>query len=210
MTVYDELRELVLGGALDQATRFSESSLAERLDVSRTPVREALQRLEADGLVVAQGRGVRVHMRDADELAELYEARSALDGHAASALATLVRRGEMAPARLTELDAIADETDALTRSGDLPAATERNRGFHQRIAQLAGNTVVVATLDRYWDQIVVSTRHRLGERERVASVHDEHRDILARIAAGDADGARLAAADHALTTRRIATERSTK
>ncbi|WP_395244359.1 GntR family transcriptional regulator [Agromyces sp. MMS24-K17] len=204
MTVYTQLRDLVVTGALDGHEKVSESAIAERLEVSRTPVREALQRLEADGLVLAQGRGVRIRRRTGRELAWVYEARAALDAFAAAALADRQRAGRLEPAAFAELDRLAGEADAHTRAGDLAAATDSNRRFHERIAALAGNAVIVESLARHWDQILVSTRTGLAGADRTRAVHDEHLGLLAAIRDGDADRAATAAREHALATRDLA------
>jgi DNA-binding GntR family transcriptional regulator len=169
-------------------------------------VREALQRLEADGLVIAQGRGVRIRRRSSEELAWVYEARAALDAFAAAALARRQFAGRLEPAALAELHRLADETDAATRAGDLAEATARNRRFHERIAELAGNPVITESLARHWDQILVSTRTGLADAARTRTVHDEHLSLLRAIRRGDADGAAMAARDHALATRDLTTE----
>ncbi|WP_350347840.1 GntR family transcriptional regulator [Agromyces sp. G08B096] len=202
-TVTDALRDLVIRGAFDDADRVSESAIAERLGVSRTPVREALQRLEAEGLVFAQGRGVRVRRRSPAELREVFEARAALDAAAAARLARLQREGLLAPAHLAELDRLAEETDAATRAGDLALATTRNRRFHEHVAELAGNAVIAQTLARFWDQIEISTRAELHRPARVRAVHDEHLALLRAIRAGDARTAAAVAEHHALDTSTI-------
>lgn len=206
VSVYGRLRDLVIAGEMDGPGKVSESSLAERLAVSRTPVREALQRLEADGLVIAKGRGVRTRRRTGEELAWVYEARAALDAFAAATLAGRQREGRLEPASLDELDRLADETDAVSRTGDLHAATALNRRFHERIAELAGNPVIVESLGRHWDQILVSTRTGLANPDRTRAVHDEHLLLLSAIRRGDSEGAAAAARDHALTTRDITAE----
>ncbi|MEV1129645.1 GntR family transcriptional regulator [Agromyces sp. NPDC049794] len=206
MTVYARLRELVVTGDLDGQAKVSESSLADRLAVSRTPVREALQRLEGDGLVIAQGRGVRVRRRLGEELAWVYEARAALDAFAAAALAERQLAGHLEPAALAELDRFAGEADAASRAGHLAEATMLNRRFHERIAELAGNPVIVESLVRHWDQIQISTRTRLVEPDRTRAVHEEHLELLGAIRHGDPARAATSARDHALTTRDLATK----
>ncbi|MGO4858289.1 GntR family transcriptional regulator [Arthrobacter sp. 2MCAF14] len=207
MTTYDSLRELVLSGELSPGARVSEAELAARLTVSRTPVREALQRLEAEGLVFAQGRGIRVRIHDALELVQIYEARAALDGHTAAVVARRNGAGELPPARLRDLQNLADQTDRLTRDQRFVEAVEWNREFHQAISSIAGNSVIETTLDRYWDQILVSTRNELREPHRVDEVREEHQRILDAMAQGDATAAYEAAFHHALSTRNLLTEK---
>ncbi len=201
MTVYEALRALVMSGDVKDDARVAESELAEQLGVSRTPVREALQRLEGDGLVVAKGRGVRVRLLSMDELSQLYSARAGLEGWAAYRAAQRVESGEIAPARLAALDALAAETHRLTTSGELARAVEANRTFHEAVAGLAENPAITSTLEHWWDQIVVSTRRSLQKSERTYAVHAEHKVILRALRDGDACAARAAVESHALATR---------
>lgn len=205
MRVYEKLRDLVVAGDLGGPGKVSEASLAHRLSVSRTPVREALQRLEADGLVVARGRGVSARLRTGEELKWVYEARAALESFTAAVLARRQGAGRLEPAALDELDRLARETDTASRAGDLGAATALNRRFHERIAELAGNPVILESLRRHWDQILVSTRTGLTDPPRTQAVHDEHLLLLAAIRDGDIEAAAAAAGAHALTTRDLTT-----
>lgn len=206
MTVYESLRAMVMTGGIREDERVAESQLAQRLGVSRTPVREALQRLESDGLVRAQGRGVRLRMLSADELVHLHSARAGLEGWAAFQAAQCVAAGEVAPIRLATLETLATETHELTVSGDLARTVDANRAFHEALSALAGNPVISATLERWWDQIVISTRRSLQPRERTQVVHAEHQVILRALRSGDAPGVRAAVESHALATRDVLNE----
>ncbi|WP_448809047.1 GntR family transcriptional regulator [Agromyces bauzanensis] len=210
MSTYGELRNLVVSGELDPANRFSEAELAMRLEVSRTPVREALQRLEGDGLVYAQGRGVRVRTLDPQQLGEIFAARAGLEGWALFLAARRVAAGEVAPARLKAVTALADAAHEHTVSGDLARAADANRAFHEAAAALCENGVVIDTLARWWDQITVSTRRSIQAPHRVHEVDREHRAIIDALRAGDADAARTAAESHSLATRDSLHERSTE
>src|SRR4051812_47589871 len=125
MTVYDELRELIVSGELP--VRISESELAERLRVSRTPVQEALERLHGDGLVDARGRGVRLVSLDASALRAVYRVRAALEALTAELVAERHGAGEIAPAAFVELERLADAADSATRAADLTAGAACNR-----------------------------------------------------------------------------------
>jgi DNA-binding GntR family transcriptional regulator len=201
MSVYESLKSMIITGAIDEDERIAESELAEQLGVSRTPVREALQRLEGDGLVRAQGRGVRLRLQSPGELAKLYAARAGLEGWAASLAAQRVAAGEVAPMHLTALESLATETHELTVSGDLARAAVANRAFHEAVAALADNPVITATLERWWDQIVISTRRSLQAPERTPAVHSEHEAILRALRDGNPAAARAAVEHHALATR---------
>src|SRR5690349_15974495 len=131
MTVYDDLRELIVSGELP--ARVSESELADRLHVSRTPVREALERLHGDGLVDTRGRGVRLVELDQTELKAVYRVRAALEALTAELVAERQRAGEIAPAALTGLTRLADRADEATRAADLTAGATHNRAFHLKL-----------------------------------------------------------------------------
>lgn len=201
MSVYESLRRMIVVGDISEDGRVSEAVLAERLGVSRTPVREALQRLEGDGLVLAQGRGVRVRTLTTTELDELHLARAGLEGWAAERAAHRVAQGLIAPVHLTRLDELAQEAHEHTMAGDLARAVEANRSFHEGVSALAGNSVINTTLRGWWDQITVSTRRSLRAPERTQVVHDEHHEILRALRTGNPDASRAAVQAHALATR---------
>lgn len=198
--MYEALRAMVMSGEIGEGDRVPESRLAQQLGVSRTPVREALQRLESDGLIHAQGRGVRLRLLSADELRLLYLSRAGLEGWAAFLVAHRVADGEVAPARLTALGALATETHELTKAGDLARAAEANRAFHESMVALAENPFITSALHHWWDRIIISTRRSLQHPDRTEAVHREHDSILDALHRGDASGSRAAVETHALAT----------
>ena len=200
MSTYRELREMIVTGQLSAHERVSESELAQRLAVSRTPVREALQRLEGDGLVQAQGRGVRIVMLSVAQLEHVYRVRGALEALTAEVAAERQAAGQIAPAELVLLAELAAAADATTRAGDLVGAAAKNRAFHRGIAELAANPVALDALDRLWDQIQVSTRDSLRAPERIEAVDAEHRSLLGYLKAGDPTRAGQAALQHVRAT----------
>lgn len=202
-SVYDELRDLIVLGAYPAGRPVAEQELCDRLGVSRTPVREALRRLESDGLVRAARRGVTVVELGGKALLDAYLVRASLEALTADLAARRQRAGELSPASLDRLTEHADLADRATRQGDLLAGTRHNRAFHRCVAALADNPVAFGVLDRIWDQIVVSTRASLtapGTPARPVRVDDEHRHLIAAITAGDPDAASAHARDHVLAT----------
>lgn len=203
MSVYAALRQMILAGELDGSARTSEAAIAQRLSVSRTPVREALLRLDGEGLVFAQGRGIRVRYLTTNELSQVYETRSVLEGLAARTVAQQQSDGLLRPADVAGLKELATETSKATRSVSLDQAVELNRQFHRRITELAGNAATLRILDSLWDQIVVSTRGGLDSQPRVDQVDHEHDELVVRIEAGRPDDAARMAIDHVLHTRQV-------
>jgi DNA-binding GntR family transcriptional regulator len=203
-STYDRLHSLVTSGEIGPGTRLAELPLAARLGVSRPTVREALRRLESDGLADSDGRSLRVAQMDAAELRSALLMRSALDGLHAELAAARVRAGEIAPAQLRRLEQLADETEQATDRGDLAAAVELNRAFHQAIAVVSDSPVSAAAGDRLWERILVSTRISLAIPGRGEIVNREHRELLAAIVAGESQRAARLAARHVRATLKAA------
>ena len=200
-TARRRLRELILDGTYPAGTRLAELEVAAVLGMSRTPVREAIRALSADGLVRPTGWGVAVVALDTSDLDHAYQVRAALEGLTAELAAVRQRDGRIAPADLASVRGAASDAAEATAAGRLQEAVEHNRRFHRRIAELAGNTIALSTLDRLWDQILISTLHSLAAPARPAQVAAQHDELLAAIAGGRAADAGRIARQHALDTR---------
>ncbi|WP_336206617.1 GntR family transcriptional regulator [Nonomuraea sp. LPB2021202275-12-8] len=200
------LRELILDGTYPPGVRLTEVDAAATLEMSRTPVREALRALAADGLVRTTGRGAVVVALDPDDLEDAYQVRAALEALTAETAATRQRAGRIAPADLAALRDLAIVTADVTREGRLAEAVGLNRRFHRRIAELAGNAIALRTLDRVWDQIQVSTLRSLQPAVRHAHVSAQHDELLSAIVDGRAEDAGRIARLHVLDTRATAQE----
>lgn len=199
-TVYRQLREQIISGVYQAGDRLPEVSLSTSLAVSRTPVREALRRLESDGLVQGSGRGVAVAGLSTPDLQHAYAVRGALEALTAELAAERQRAGRLAPAALADLEAQAEQLEKITAAGDLERAAALNRRFHHGIVELAGNPIAAEILDRLWNQITVSTRASLAPPQRPEAVAAEHRQLLAAISRGDPAAAGQIARRHASAT----------
>ena len=199
--VYDVLRGRILAGSLVPGDRLSVPLLAAELEVSRSPVREAVQRLVVEGLADEElHRGARVAGVDAAGLADVFVVRAVLEGLAA-ALAATSDTTELV-ARLST--AIADHTHAI-RADDEQAIIAADQAFHRVVLEAAGNP----HLDRALGPLLGRTRVSmlsadLSRWPRMALA--EHKAILAAISEGDALAAERAARDHvaAVLTRHLA------
>jgi DNA-binding GntR family transcriptional regulator len=132
--VYEELRLAIVRGTIRPNQRLIEAELAEQLKVSRTPVREGLQRLAADGLILSRRRGWVVREHTAAEITEIYEIRAALEGYAARLAAA--RASDAAVAHIADLHR--READGLVRS-PRDHLVEVNDAFHEAIIVAAAN-----------------------------------------------------------------------
>jgi DNA-binding GntR family transcriptional regulator len=200
-TARHRLRELILDGTYPPGARLTETDAAVSLGMSRTPVREALNALIADGLVRPAGRGVLVATLSTHEVEDAYQVRSALEALTAELAANRQRDGRIAPADLRDLRETAATTAEATADGRFAEAVDHNRRFHRMIAELADNAIALRTLDRVWDLIHVSTFRSLRPSARPAHVSTQHEGLLTAITEGRAADAARIAREHVLDTR---------
>jgi DNA-binding GntR family transcriptional regulator len=194
--VVDVIRDRIYEGAYPPGAPIRQEQLAAELNVSRTPLREALRMLEREGLVqVAPGRGLRVVTADLNSLLAAYEAREMIDGLAARLAARHEERAhDEELARILEAQAAA--LDPWT-----PAAyTTANVLFHRRIIEFSRNEYVIAQLPLVRMTSQVFTPLKLIDESRASTAVVEHRAIAAAIAARRADEAERLARAHIRTT----------
>ena len=184
-------------GVLEAGAPLVEGSLAVRYGTSRTPVREALQRLEQDGLVQRTDRGLHVRTRSPEEILEIYEVRIELEGMAAGQAAE-----RSTPFDLARIRRCADEMTAAPE-GDEVTMARTNHAFHQAIWQASHNLTLVDLLDRLHDHLTRYPATTLTSPGRWKAVIAEHRELMALIANRDAAGARALAERHMREAREI-------
>ncbi|MEP3698282.1 MAG: GntR family transcriptional regulator, partial [Marinomonas sp.] len=145
-----ELRNLIFSGELPAGSDHLESELAERLGMSRTPVREAALTLESQGLLQLRPRkGVRILPVSADDMREIYDVLTALESLAAERAAQSgYSEDDLAPLAKT----IADMSDAIN-SEDLKVWAEADEAFHRELVRLGKNTRVIAIFEMLSDQV---------------------------------------------------------
>jgi DNA-binding GntR family transcriptional regulator len=179
--VADEIRDAILSGALPPGGRLKQEALAEDLNVSRIPVREALRILEGEGLIEnTPGRGSRVVKITARDAADVLTVRGALEGLAARLAAARATSDDIG--RFTTL---IEEGRAATGAGDHAAASELHARFHLELAKVGGNTYLYDELEALpakTEWIVSSLLQTRG-----AFSWDEHAAIADAVAAGEAD-----------------------
>lgn len=182
-TVYDSLFDEVMRGRLKPGERLGEAALCERFQVSRTVVRQALRRLAESRIVeIVPNKGATVAAPDIRETREVFEARRAIEGAIARAVAA--RIGTLELQRLQQrLDA---EHAAL--HGDHRHWVALAGGFHLALAQLSGNQVLQRMLTELMTRcsLIVALYEAPGE---ASCEHDEHRQIVERLALRDGEGA---------------------
>lgn len=198
--IYDALRSDILHGTLPPGAPAREVALAERFGVSRTPVREALRRLEHDRLLVRSSRGLVVRAVDTAEVMAIYDVRILLEGEAAAQAADA--RG---PADLLVLDSLLDR-DLAMEDPDDATRTATNIEFHEAIWAATHNDVLVDLLDRLAVHLVRAPHSTLSAPGRWDEALDEHVQLFEAIRDRKADRARTVATTHMRTARELRVE----
>ena len=191
---YARLLDEIRGGAFQPGDRLREVEVAERLSLSRTPVREALRRLEADGIVEHRPRlGAVIRQLSHGELVELYEMRTVLERTAA----------EMAAkhASAVEIDALRDINASLAASTPEEAAA-LNQDFHRGIYHATRNRFLLEAARSLNNALLLLRPTTLDDPERIRIVAEQHARMLDAIAKGDARAAGDAAETHLQTSLR--------
>lgn len=179
--VFESLKEAILSQKLRPGERLLENELAEELGVSRTPIREAIRRLEQEGLVVMLPRkGAYVAGISLKDIHEVYEIRAALEALALELAATYITDEE-----LDELALQVEEEEALTDAGRLNEIIFIDSSFHDLIYQYARNNKLTQFVDILQEQFKRFRALPLGASARSNTALEEHQQILAALKAHD-------------------------
>ncbi len=191
------IREAIIDGRLEPGRRLKEEELARELGISRTPVREALLMLQAEGLVVATpNRGAMVRVHDAEDLDDLYQLRALLEGYAARRAA-----GHITDEDVERLRESCDRFEALIPEGDLREVVRENLFFHNTILDLAGSERLKDMVRKVIElPLVYRSYVWYPPEQRRISAH-YHRQIVKALAARDPERAELIMKEHVFEAR---------
>jgi DNA-binding GntR family transcriptional regulator len=194
-TVVEHLRGQILRGTMAPGTRLLQAELAAELQISTTPVREALRQLVAEGLLDGDAhRGVVVHQASREELEDIYEIRMALEP---LAIASTVKR--VTDEELRQVESIVEEMD----SADAERFVELNVLFHKLLADAAGRPRLAAILTnlRELSTFYVAQELRADSGRAQISIHiADHRRLLAACKAHDGPAAKRIQREHLIHT----------
>lgn len=186
---YEMILDAIDTGTYKPGDRLVENELAERFGVSRTPIREALQRLETQSLLTRDGRSLIVASLDHSQLAELYAVRAELEGLAASLAAQ-----HAAPEEIRVLREMVEEDRRLL---DQPSALARtNRRFHKQLHLASHNRYLVQQLDLVHRSMALLATTSLAAEGRSEDAISEHDAIVCALENRDQDAARAALKKH--------------
>jgi len=179
---YSEIRRRILDNEYPPAHQVLELELAAELDMSRTPVREALVRLQNENFVQLIPRhGMRVVPLSVSDLYDMYEVLTALELTAIERLA----RSQPTETELASIGEALDEMDQALRRHDMDAWTKADERFHRTLVGMCGNTRLVAMADTLWDQGHRARMTTVRLRPALEQSNQEHRAVVESIRRGD-------------------------
>ncbi|MFF3766049.1 GntR family transcriptional regulator [Streptomyces sp. NPDC001922] len=190
--VYSHVKQAVLDRRYEGGTLLTEGDLAEAVGVSRTPVREALLRLEVEGLIkLYPKKGALVLPVSAQEIGDVVETRLLVEEHA-------VRKAVPPGPRLIQrLEELLEEQRRFAAEGDLAAVAASDRCFHAEIVRNAGNQILERLYDQLRDrQLRMGVAVMHAHPDRIAKNITEHAEILRALRNGDAEAAAAAVHQH--------------
>ena len=190
--VFENLRTAILEGDLKAGQRLMEVQLAEQLGVSRTPIREAIRKLELEGLVVMLPRkGAYVANMSFKDLIDVLEIRSSLEGLAASLAAERLREED-----ISDLERVAKEFEKSVREADIDNVLKKDVEFHEKIFLMANNKKLYQLITSLWEQVHRFRVTYVSNYDASLSLVDEHNRILEAIKSGDCELAKKYATEH--------------
>lgn len=188
--VYDQILAAIDSGAIVPSERIVQGKLADLLKISRTPIREALMRLEQEGALVASERGgFMIRVATAREVSELYQARQAIEGFCAGLLAGADR------AKLDEIERVIRENEAKSQLSQ-QSYYNANRLIHRAIVAATENQYLLEMFDSMWNRSLSFRTFRTMKEDHLRATLEGHLDLLSEIRSGDRERAERAMRDH--------------
>jgi phosphonate utilization transcriptional regulator len=195
--VQQEIERAILHGELQPGAKLNEASLAERMGVSRGPVREAFRMLETAGLVRQEkNRGAFVRHVALDEAMEIYDLRAMMEEAVGRALA-----GRITPAQLKAVHALVDAMGRAVKAGDADAYHLLNLEVHDRLVECTGNRKLITLYRQLINELSLFRRMNLADARMMPLSASEHDGIVKAIASGNPERAGRAMRDHVIESR---------
>ena len=172
--IYQYLRELIITRQIEPGSRLVEEDLGEKLHASRTPIREAMRKLELEGLLKQhRGRGVEVCEISLDDALELYALCSVLEGYAARLVAESVTETE-----LGELEELLSQMEACIQQNDKERERILHRSFHMAIYRASKNQRLIHLLNNYNDYLQLFRSYYISVASNLHQTLEEHQQLF--------------------------------
>lgn len=190
--VYEELRNLILTGKIKPGTRMMEIELAEDMGVSRTPIREAIRKLEKEGLVVIEPRkGAYASEVSVKDMEDILEVRANLEG-----LAAYYAAERMTDAEKKILDDTRDKFKKAVEEGDMAEMISNDTKFHHLIVESSRNSHLIHMVEQLQELVLRFRYIYYKDFKRAEEMIPEHERIFDEIASGNGANARFEAFNH--------------
>lgn len=202
--VFESLREAILEGKLNPGQRLMEVQLAEQLGVSRTPVREAIRKLELEGLVVMLPRkGAYVANMSLKDIIDVLEIRASLEGLSAYLAAERISEED-----IKKLEKIADDFKKSANDLDVESSLKMDVEFHECIFKATNNKRLHQLINSLWEQVYRFRVTYISDYDSSVNIIKEHELILDAIKKGDSELAKKYATDHIEKAEQFIIERT--
>ncbi len=193
------IRQAIIDGRAEPGQRLKEEELAQQLGISRTPIREALLMLQAEGLVeTAPNRGATVRAYELSDLEDMYELRALLEGHAARRAATRIGADE-----LEQLRASCERFEQLVGGTDVPALVSENAVFHDMILAAAESDRLIGMVRQVIAMPLVYKSYIWYSPEQAAASYRYHLELTDALEQADANRAELVMREHVYRARDV-------
>lgn len=190
--VFENIRSAILEGTLKPGERLMEIKLADQLGVSRTPVREAIRKLELEGLVIMlPRRGAFVANMNKRDLIELLEVRTGLEG-----LAAYFAAGRISENGIMKLEKSIEELEVAVKNNNITEMLRVDEEFHNIIFEGSGNNRLKSIMNSLWETVYRFRLKYMSDYSSAVNIVDEHRKILDAIKKGKATLAERLAKEH--------------
>lgn len=190
--VFENIREAIMEGTLRPGERLMEIQLAEQLGVSRTPVREAIRKLELEGLVVMLPRkGAYVASISKKDLVDILELRVGLEG-----LAAFYAAERISSEAIENLEQISRDLENYVYQNDVTNMLKKDEEFHNAIFESTGNARLKSTMLSIWEPVYRFRLKYMSDYSSAVNIVDEHNRIIEALKKGEADLAEKLAKEH--------------
>lgn len=197
VVVQQEIERAILVGEYLPGAKLNEAALAEKLGVSRGPIREAFRMLDEAGLVrTEKNRGVFVRDIPIDEALEIFDLRAAMDDWVGKRLAACI-----SPTQIKELETLVADMETAVAAQDAHQYHVLNLKFHDRMVELTGNRKLADTYRKLIKELSLFRRKNLADTVLMQTFLAEHKQIVSAIASGDAQAAGRAMVDHVMQSK---------
>jgi phosphonate utilization transcriptional regulator len=200
--VQQEIERAILGGEYAPGSKLNEADLAEKLGVSRGPVREAFRMLDEAGLVrTEKNRGVFVRNIPMSEALEIFDLRAAMDEWVGKRLAKSITDAE-----LKELKSLVADMELAVREQNAHQYHVLNLKFHDRMVEMSGNRKLTDTYRKLIKELSLFRRQNLADSKLMRTFLNEHKQIVKAIGSGDEQAAAAAMHNHVMQSRQRTVE----